>query len=119
MSATWRKWVLVGVMGLVGCRTTGTAVRDTETPRRQVQFEPVTVTGDLELASLNDEELFAGGTSAFAANDFARAVRYFGRLADFSPDTRHRREALSNAGLAHERLEQWEDASLRFSELAD
>jgi tetratricopeptide (TPR) repeat protein len=119
MSATWRKWVLVGVVGLVGCRTTGTAVRDAETPRQQVQFEPVTVTGDLELASLNDEELFAGGTSAFAANDFARAVRYFGRLADFFPDSQHRREALYNAGLAHERLEQWEDASLRFSELAD
>ncbi|QRN99666.1 tetratricopeptide repeat protein [Archangium violaceum] len=119
MSATWRKWVLVGVVGLVGCRTTGTAVRDTETPRHQVQFEPVTVTGDLELASLNDEELFAGGTSAFAANDFAKAARYFGRLADFFPDSQHRRAALYNAGLAHERLEQWEDANLRFSELAD
>ena len=51
-----------------------------ETPRQQVQFDPVTVTADLELASLNDEELFAGGTSAFAANDFAKAARYFGRL---------------------------------------
>jgi tetratricopeptide (TPR) repeat protein len=120
MLATWRKWVLVGVLGLVGCRTTGTAVRETpETPRQQVQFEPVTVTADLELASLNDEELFAGGTSAFAANDFAKAARYFGRLADFHPQSKHRDEALYNAGLAHERLEQWEEAYLRFSELAD
>ncbi|WPB79379.1 tetratricopeptide repeat protein [Archangium violaceum] len=120
MLATWRKWVLVGVLGLVGCRTTGTAVRETpETPRQQVQFDPVTVTADLELASLNDEELFAGGTSAFAANDFARAARYFGRLVDFHPQSKHRHEALYNAGLAHERLEQWEEANLRFSELAD
>ncbi|WP_375767336.1 tetratricopeptide repeat protein [Archangium gephyra] len=120
MLATWRKWVLVGVLGLVGCRTTGTAVRETsETPRQQVQFDPVTVTADLELASLNDEELFAGGTSAFAANDFARAARYFGRLADFHPQSKHREEALYNAGLAHERLEQWDEAYLRFSELAD
>jgi tetratricopeptide (TPR) repeat protein len=120
MLATWRKWVLVGVLGLVGCRTTGTAVRETpETPRQQVHFDPVTVTADLELASLNDEELFAGGTSAFAANDFAKAARYFGRLVDFHPQSKHREEALYNAGLAHERLEQWEEASLRFSELAD
>ncbi|WP_043392076.1 tetratricopeptide repeat protein [Archangium violaceum] len=120
MLATWRKWVLVGVLGLVGCRTTGTAVRETpETPRQQVQFDPVTVTADLELASLNDEELFAGGTSAFAANDFAKAARYFGRLVDFHPQSKHRDEALYNAGLAHERLEQWEEANLRFSELAD
>ncbi len=121
MSATWRRWVLVGVLGLVGCRTTGTAVRETqpEAPKQEVQFDPVTVTADLELASLNDEELFAGGTSAFAANDFARAARYFGRLVDFHPQSRHRREALYNAGLAHERLEQWEEAYLRFSELAD
>ena len=120
MLATWRKWVLVGVLGLVGCRTTGTAVRETpETPRQQVQFDPVTVTADLELASLNDEELFAGGTSAFAANDFAKAARYFGRLADFHPQSKHREEALYNAGLSHERLEQWDEAYLRFSELAD
>jgi tetratricopeptide (TPR) repeat protein len=120
MSATWRKWVLVGVLGLVGCRTTGSAVRETqETPKQVVQFDPVTVTADLELSELNDEELFAGGTSAFAANDFARAARYFGRLADFHPNSSHRHEALYNAGLAHERLEQWEDANLRFSELAD
>jgi tetratricopeptide (TPR) repeat protein len=96
-------------------------VRETqpEAPKQEVQFDPVTVTADLELASLNDEELFAGGTSAFAANDFARAARYFGRLVDFHPQSRHRREALYNAGLAHERLEQWEEAYLRFSELAD
>ncbi|MFY0570693.1 tetratricopeptide repeat protein [Archangium lansingense] len=120
MLATWRKWVLVGVLGLVGCRTTGTAVRETpETPRQQVQFDPVTVTADLELASLNDEELFAGGTSAFAANDFAKAARYFGRLADFHPQSKHREEALYNAGLAYERLEHWDEAYLRFSELAD
>jgi tetratricopeptide (TPR) repeat protein len=120
MSATWRKWVLVGVLGLVGCRTTGSAVRETpDTPKQVVQFDPVTVTADLELSELNDEELFAGGTSAFAANDFAKAARYFGRLVDFHPHSSHRREALYNAGLAHERLEQWEDANLRFSELAD
>jgi tetratricopeptide (TPR) repeat protein len=96
-------------------------VRDTqaEAPRQEVQFDPVTVTADLELSSLNDEELFAGGTSAFAANDFAKAARYFGRLADFHPNSSHRHEALYNAGLAHERLEQWEDAAMRFSELAD
>ncbi|PTL78584.1 tetratricopeptide repeat protein [Vitiosangium sp. GDMCC 1.1324] len=120
MSATWRKWVLVGVLGLVGCRTTGSAVRETpEQPKQEVQFDPVTVTGDLELSELNDEELFAGGTSAFAANDFAKAARYFGRLADFHANSSHRHEALYNAGLAHERLEQWEEAYLRFSELAD
>ncbi len=119
MSATWRRWVLVGVLGLVGCRTTGTGVRDTQAPRQEVQFDAVTVTGDLELSSLNDEELFAGGTSAFAAEDFKQAARYFGRLVDFFPYSRHRRAALYNAGLAHERLEQWEEAWLRFSELAD
>jgi tetratricopeptide (TPR) repeat protein len=120
MSATWRRWVLVGVLGLVGCRTTGTAVRgEQEAPRHEVQFDPVTVTGDLELSELNDEELFAGGTSAFAAEDFKKAARYFGRLADFFPNSQHRRAALYNAGLAHQRLSEWEDGAMRFSELAD
>jgi tetratricopeptide (TPR) repeat protein len=84
-----------------------------------VEFEAEAVTGDLELEPLNDEELFAGGTSAFAAGDFKQAARYFGRLVDFHPHSTHRRAALYNAGLAHERLEQWAEAGLRFAELAD
>ena len=118
------RWWWVAALGLVvsGCRTTGSAARSggPETaPKQELQFDPVTVTADLELDKLNDEELFAGGTSAFAANDFKQAVRYFGRLADFHPDSRHRRSALYNAGLAHQRLKEWEEAGHRFSELAD
>jgi tetratricopeptide (TPR) repeat protein len=120
MSGTWRWWVLVGVMGLVGCRTTGTVVReDPNHPRHEIQFDPVEVTADLELEKLNDEELFAGGTSAFAAGDFKQSARYFGRLVDFHPNSAHRREALYNAGLSHQRLKEWDEAYHRFSELAD
>jgi tetratricopeptide (TPR) repeat protein len=121
MSGTWRRWLLVvGVMGLVGCRTTGTAVReDGKHPRQELQFDPVEVTADLELEQLNDEELFAGGTSAFAAGDFKQAARYFGRIVDFHPDSPHRREAAYNAGLSHQKLKEWEEAYHRFSELAD
>ncbi|WP_414653999.1 tetratricopeptide repeat protein [Hyalangium sp.] len=120
MSGTWQWWVLVGVVSLVGCRTTGTAVReDGKLPRQELQFDPVEVTADLELEKLNDEELFAGGTSAFAAGDFKQAARYFGRLVDFYPQSSHRKEALYNAGLSHQRLKAWEEAYHRFSELAD
>jgi tetratricopeptide (TPR) repeat protein len=119
MSGTWRWWVLVGVVALVGCRTTGTAVRDEDRPRHEIEFDPVMVTADLELEKLNDEELFAGGTSAFAAGDFKQAARYFGRLVDFHPNSVHRRAALYNAGLSHQRLKEWEEAYHRFSELAD
>ncbi len=118
------RWWWLAALGLAvsGCRTTGSAARadGQETPPRQeLQFDAVTVTADLELDKLNDEELFAGGTSAFAANDFKQAARYFGRLADFHPDSKHRRAALYNAGLAHQRLKEWEEAGHRFSELSD
>lgn len=119
MSGTWRWWVLVGVLGIVGCRTTGAVREDPSRPRQEIEFDPVTVTADLELEKLNDEELFAGGTSAFAAGDFKQAARYFGRLADFHPDSLHRRPSLYNAGLSHQRLKEWEEAYHRFSELAD
>ena len=122
MSGTWRRWVLVGVVGLMGCRTTGAVGRDGAAPgqpRHEIEFDAVTVTADLELEKLNDEELFAGGTSAFAAGDFKQAARYFGRLVDFHPQSKHRRAALYNAGLSHQRLKEWEDAYHRFVELAD
>ena len=116
MSGTWRRWVLVGMIGLVGCRTTGSAGKP---PIQEVEFDPVEITADLELEKLNDEELFAGGTAAYAAEDYKQAARFFGRLADFHPDSKHFDQAVYNAGLAHERLEEWEEALLRFSALAD
>lgn len=86
---------------------------------QEVTFDEVTITGDLELDRLNDEELFAAGTSFFAAGDYAQAARYFGRICDFHATSKHRRAALYNAGLALEKLKAWEDAWSRFSELAD
>jgi tetratricopeptide (TPR) repeat protein len=85
----------------------------------EVRFDEMLITGDLELEKLNDEELFAAGSSFYAAEDFKQAVRYFGRLADFWPNSKHRRQALYNCGLADEKIEQWEDAYQRFHELAD
>lgn len=117
------RWWWVAALGVAvsGCRTTGAASKEAAqaAPRQEIHFDAVTVTADLELDKLNDEELFAGGTSAFAANDFQQAARYFGRLVDFFPDSRHRRAALYNAGLAHQRLKEWEEAGHRFSELSD
>jgi len=88
-------------------------------PAQVVQFEPAVVKGDLELEKLNDEELFAQGSSAYAANDWKQAARYFDRLADFHLQSKHLRAAQYNAGLAHERLEEWAEARERFAELAD
>lgn len=122
-----RMRVLLATSGLalwaVGCATVRpvpvTEAEASATPRRELRFEPVVVTGDLELEKLNDEELYAGGTAAFAAGDFAKAARYLGRLADFFPRSPHRREALYKAGEAHEKIQQWEEAYARFSELSD
>ena len=90
-----------------------------EAPGREIVLDPVVITGDLELEKLNDEELFASGESAFASQDYPTAARYFDRLVDFHPGSRHLRPATYNAGLAHEKCGQWEDALLRFSQLAD
>lgn len=88
-------------------------------PARAVTMDAITVTGDLDLERLNDEELFASGSSAYAAADYAGAVRYFSRLADFHPGSPHYRKAVFNLGLAHERLEQWASARERFAALSD
>jgi tetratricopeptide (TPR) repeat protein len=87
---------------------------------RPVLEMPTTViTVDAELLRLNDEELFARGTSAYAASDFEKAARYFGRITDAFPQSPHLREATYNAGLAHERQKQWDQAESRFLTLAD
>lgn len=111
-------WIAVASVLAVGCTGARQGMKG-EKDAQELRFEPVQIVGDLELEKLNDEELFAGGTSAYAAEDYKKAARYFGRLADFFPDSRHRRPALYNAGLAYERLKEWEAAYQRFSELSD
>ncbi len=109
--------LLVPLLVVTGCSHVKTAT--TPEAKHEVKFEEVLITGDLALEKLNDEELFAAGTSFFAAEDFAQAARYFGRLADFHPKSIHRRAALYNAGLALEKLKLWEEAHQRFYELSD
>lgn len=106
--------IAVAATGCVTTKGAGTFPRGQE-----VKFDEVVITGDLELEKLNDEELFAAGTSFYAAEDYTQAARYFGRICDFHQQSKHYRPALYNAGLALEKLKAWEDAWVRFSVLSD
>ena len=112
MRLSWM--LLVAVTGCV--HTQGAAFPKVA---QEVKFDEVVITGDLELEKLNDEELFAAGTSFYAAEDFTQAARYFGRICDFHAQSKHYRPALYNAGLALEKLKAWEDAWVRFSVLSE
>jgi len=72
---------------------------------------------DLELEGKNDEELFAIGTAAYGAADYARAAAAFARLADLFPRSHHEAAALFDAGLAFERVDEWRLALERFRTL--
>ena len=72
---------------------------------------------ELDLVDKNDEELFAVGTAAFAAGDHRRAAAAFSRLADLFPASKHHPNALYDAGLAYERLDEWRLALERFRAL--
>lgn len=112
------KLLVASLCVLAGCSHVKPVTTSSDT-KHEVKFDEVVITGDLALEKLNDEELFAGGTSFFASEDYSQAARYFGRLADFHPKSIHRRPALYNAGLALEKLKLWEEAHQRFQELAD
>ncbi len=73
---------------------------------------------DVELAGKNDEELFAIGSAAHAAGDYARAANAFSRIGDLFPGSRHRAAALFDAGLSYRSLAQWRLALERFRTLA-
>src|SRR6266568_4170470 len=84
---------------------TGAASAPQGPPKLEYPPEEVKVSRlDLELGGKNDEELFAIGTAAFGASDFARAATAFSRLADLFPRSRHEPTALFDAGLAVERF---------------
>jgi tetratricopeptide (TPR) repeat protein len=101
------------------CSASRSLVRAPAQPEVLV-FDPVVITADgRDLAQLNDEELFALGSSAFAAGEYEKAARCFSRLADVYQGSGHRAAALYNAGLAYERLDRFQEALERFRPLAD
>jgi tetratricopeptide (TPR) repeat protein len=104
---------------LLGAACAHAPLAAVEPTRPTEVLAPLSITGDLRLEQLNDEELFAAGTTFYAATEFEQAARYFGRICDFHETSAHRREALYNAGLALEKLAQWEEALTRFQPLAD
>jgi tetratricopeptide (TPR) repeat protein len=104
------------------CPTCGVAGGAPAAARGPVQlaFEPqrIEVTpADLELVGKNDEELLAIGQAALAARGFERAAAAFDRLVELHPGSRHLAAALYQAGVAHQRLEQWRVALERFGAL--
>jgi tetratricopeptide (TPR) repeat protein len=114
------------VLLLSACASTRGSVRPVDgapspdhPPRLEFPPEEMKVTPlDLELQGKNDEELFAVGTAAYGAAEYARAAAAFARLADLFPRSRHEAAALFNAGLAYERLDEWRLALERFRTLA-
>ena len=79
----------------------------------------VEVRGDTALARMNAEELFANGASAYGSGDWARAAACFERLAVAFPDSPHLLLAEYNAGLARERLGDWEEARAHFASISN
>jgi len=114
-AAIHRALALLPLLLLTRCATTGSAASRTE----PVVMPPEEVRADLALLRMNDEELFAAGSSAFAAGDPARAAACFERLVTAFPQSSHRNRARFNAGLARERMEDWDAARQHFSELAN
>ncbi len=90
-------------------------------PPQEIAFhEPLVVEAgraDLDLVDRNDEELFAIASAAFGAGDYRRAAAAFGRVADLFPGSKRHAAALYDAGLSHERLDEWRLALERFRAL--
>src|SRR4051812_19118297 len=101
------------------CLAVASASGCVTTRKQHLTFEGAVIEGDPELQNLTDEELFAAGSAAFGGSDFKQAARYFGRISDFHPKSPHWLTATFNAGLAHQRLKQWDEAYMRFSTIAD
>ena len=97
-----------------GCASAPVAGRSPE-----LTMPALEVRGDPALARMNADELFANGTSAYAARDWARASACFERLVAAFPQAKDRVLALYNAGLARERLGDWDEAREHFAAIAD
>jgi TolA-binding protein len=111
----FRTLALASLLAAAGCATSTAVAPRPET----LSMPPEEVRADLALLRMNDEELFAAGSSAFAAGDAARAAACFERLVTAFPESSHRLRARFNAGLARERMEDWNQARMHFAEISD
>lgn len=114
---------LLPLLLLTACaHRVATRPEQTQTPEdRTLYFEPVEIRSSpdqVALSDLNAEELWAIGMAANASSDWARAALHFERIADFHELSPLRPNALHEAGLALERLNDHSGALTRFLEAA-
>ena len=110
-------WALLFLtLGMAGCA--GAPVRHPAS-EETVTMPPLEVQGDAALARMNAEELFANGASAYGSGDWARAAACFERLVLAYPESPHLLLAQYNAGLARERMTDWQEARGHFAAIGD
>lgn len=80
-------------------------------PETEVRAGPP---AQVAIADLNEAELMAGGTAAYAAEDFNKAANYFERLVDSFPGSEKRLPAAYDAGLARQKMGDHAAAKARF-----
>ncbi len=106
--------LLLLALGMGGCASAPVRPAVEQT----VAMPPLEVQGNAALARMNAEELFANGASAYGNGDWARAAACFERLAVSFPESPHWLLAQYNAGLARERMGDWEEARGHFAAIS-
>lgn len=106
------------VCGLVMLTFLGCA-HEMESAQRSVNFDPLLIESDQDIATLSDEQLYTRGTDSFRAGDYDRALRYFERLSSTFPNSRLWRQAQYDEGLVLGHLGRWDEAVAQFFPLAD
>lgn len=104
---------LLAATAFAGCTTTRNG---------GLQMDPLYVDvdrEDLALSRLNDEELFACGSTAYQAKDYRKAARCFTRLADNFPKSKRYANAQYNAGIAYEAQAEYLLAVERYKTVMD
>ena len=102
----------------LACAATAAACAHAQ-PRKVEIKEPMVITagppGQVALGDMDEATLFDAGSRAFAAGQYQKAALHFDRLVDAFPQGEQWLPALWNAGLSHERLEQYAIGLQRFA----
>lgn len=110
---------LLSIMLGAGCATTGASRSGPD----RVHMEPVVVHAAADpltgLDGYDAKQLLDLGNDEFEKTAYDRALKFYDKLVDEFPESEHAVLALYNTGLCFERLEEHEQAALRYQRVID
>lgn len=123
----WMRCVGIGalMLSMTACVAPGSQTKpdaNKTLPMQRLKLDPMLIEAGKDGKpgrSLNADEVFAKAYEAYQARQYEEAIKHYGAIIKYFPESRFLLPSLFNSGLSSEKLERWDDAARHYQSILE